>query len=72
MSDGKRGRPPLPEGWKRIYFNASPAILEYYRRVQEAQNLATRGDAVRLVSDEARRTDRFLTGNDANLAELQT
>ena len=66
------GRKPLPQGWKRIYFNASPELQAYYHRVRRAQKLGTRGDVLRLISNEAMGRDRFLTSNDANVEEMQS
>jgi hypothetical protein len=71
MNKRKRGRHPLPEGWERIYFNASPEHRAYFRRVQTARNLATRSDVLRLIADEAMQASRFLNGNDAIIAEVQ-
>jgi len=65
------GRKPLPEGWKRIYFNASPELQAYYHRVRRAQKLGTRGDVLRLISNDAMTHDRFLTSIDANVATEQ-
>ncbi len=64
----KRGRNPLPSGWKRVYFNASPDAVAYFHEARRAQKLATRADMLRLITDEARSTRRFLTSIDANLA----
>lgn len=65
------GRKPLPQGWKRIYFNASPELQAYYHHVRRAQKLATRGDVLRLISNDALDHGRFLSGIDANVAQEQ-
>ena len=68
----KRGRKPLPTGFVLVKFFASREDADYLNDVRRVQELSTRTDALRLIVSDARKTDRFLVGTDANIAELQS